>query len=686
MSAIGEKLWGNQNVPSHYFRLTDRWLLRRNILGLRLFETAVRFADGCLVPFSHARTRAAARLLKTAHSFHRIFFTLCLVVGCINARGEAPAGDPYRVVILNSANFFLRSSFIQGQAIRDVFANGSNRRFEFYPEALETFRLPSAEFEPEYVAFLKKKYANIKVNVVLAESLYALEFAERHRDALWPGTPVVFYCVSERLVQNRKLPSGFTGQALGFDVNGTIDLALRLQPQAKQVVVAGGMAETDQYWVARATKRLHALDGKIGTLYLTNQSVPQMMATVHGLGRDSIVLWTSLLRDNTGQSYASLDVMRSLVKASGAPVYYPFATNGIGEGVIGGSLASYEAQGEGAARIALRILAGEKPEAIPVQPPLPFIVMVDWRQLQRWGISEGLLPPNSAIEFRVPSFWELYHSHIVISGGVIASQALLILTLLVQRRQRFLAETQVQLDQAELAHAARLATVGELTASIAHELNQPLGAILRNAEAAEVILQTASPDLEEIRAIVTDIRTDDHRASNVIDRLRALLKRHKLETQLLNVGKLIEEVVALVRWEAVNRRVRLETEVPGGLPPVDGDRVHLQQVLLNLIVNGMEAINWAPDNLRCVAICARLDGAQMIEVSVSDTGQGIPQETVEDVFNPFFTTKTDGMGLGRSVSRTLVEAPGGRIWAEKNASGGATFRFTLPVAVEGKSL
>jgi signal transduction histidine kinase len=244
------------------------------------------------------------------------------------------------------------------------------------------------------------------------------------------------------------------------------------------------------------------------------------------------------------------------------------------------------------------------------------------------------------------------------------------------------AESEARKQRAELAHAARVSTMGQLSSALAHELNQPLAAILRNAEAAEIILRSPSPDLDELRAIVRDIRMDDRRAGDVIERLRAFLKRHNLEVQLLNVGKLVKDVVALARPEAVSRRAMLETDVPGELPLVRGDRVHLQQVLLNLIMNGMDALNNAPDSQRCVTIRARLDEDRRVEISVSDTGHGIPGDKIGRVFEPFFTTKTGGMGLGLSVSRTLVEAHGGRIGAENNSAGGATFRFTLPAAQE----
>ena len=196
-------------------------------------------------------------------------------------------------------------------------------------------------------------------------------------------------------------------------------------------------------------------------------------------------------------------------------------------------------------------------------------------------------------------------------------------------------------------------------------------------------MKNESPDLDEIRAILADIRKDDQRAGSVIDRMRALLKRHDLEMRTLEVGELVGDIAGLARTDAAVRQVKLEVDAAGGLPLVRGDRVHLQQVLLNLILNGMDALNGVSREDRRVSVTARLDGAHTVEIAVSDTGHGIPVGKLAHLFDPFFTTKPNGMGMGLPISRTIIEAHGGRIWAANNAERGATFRFTLPVVERG---
>jgi two-component system, LuxR family, sensor kinase FixL len=236
----------------------------------------------------------------------------------------------------------------------------------------------------------------------------------------------------------------------------------------------------------------------------------------------------------------------------------------------------------------------------------------------------------------------------------------------------------------DLAHAGRVTMLGQLASALAHELSQPLAAILRNAESGEMILRASSPDLEDLRAIMEDIRRDDRRAGDIIDRLRALLSRRRMEFQAIALDGLVQEVGALVRPDAIAKQVSLEYAVASGLPKVAGDRVHLSQVLINLIVNGMDAIGPAARLRRVVGVAARANAGSLIEVAVTDSGTGIPKEVLSRLFEPFFTTKSSGMGMGLAVSRLIIEAHGGRLWAENNPTGGATFRFTVPaVAGEG---
>jgi PAS domain S-box-containing protein len=227
----------------------------------------------------------------------------------------------------------------------------------------------------------------------------------------------------------------------------------------------------------------------------------------------------------------------------------------------------------------------------------------------------------------------------------------------------------------KLAHASRLAAMGELTASIAHEINQPLGAILANADAAELLLDAGR--LDEVRRALADIRKDDLRASEVVRRIRELVRTQEFERHPLDLNEMVAGVLQLLGADAARRGVALEAVLARDLPPVRGDRVHLQQVLLNLLLNGMEAMAETPAPRRRLAVRTTPNGTG-VEVSVTDAGVGIPPAQLPRLFESFFTTKREGMGLGLSIARSIVEAHGGRIWAENRPEGGGAFRFTVP--------
>jgi signal transduction histidine kinase len=226
---------------------------------------------------------------------------------------------------------------------------------------------------------------------------------------------------------------------------------------------------------------------------------------------------------------------------------------------------------------------------------------------------------------------------------------------------------------------ARVTTVGELTASIAHEVNQPLGAVVINAEAALHWLADKPPNLSEVREALQGIIRDGNRAGEVVARIRALLKNGTPTKTQFSLGDMIGEIVALTHAEAERRQVSVQTRLEPNLPPLTGDRVQLQQVLMNLVINSLDALSEVAGQPRALTILAGMDSPRSICISVQDTGIGIDPQRMTEVFEPFHTTKTNGLGLGLSISRSIVEAHGGALSVLSNEGPGVTFQFTLPV-------
>jgi PAS domain S-box-containing protein len=248
--------------------------------------------------------------------------------------------------------------------------------------------------------------------------------------------------------------------------------------------------------------------------------------------------------------------------------------------------------------------------------------------------------------------------------------------------ERKQAEQEIQQQRNELAHLSRVTMLGELSGSLAHELNQPLTAILSNAQAAQRFLAHDHADLNEVRDILADIVAEDKRAGEVIRRLRLLLKKGEVQHQPFDLNEVVREVLKLVRSDLVNQGVAAHAELAPALPAVNADRVQLQQVLLNLVMNACDAMAGGPAGDRKLIIRTGLAGGEGIRVSVADRGVGLAPDKLEKVFEPFFTTKVHGMGLGLSVCRTIITAHGGKLWTANNPERGATFHFTLPASTE----
>jgi signal transduction histidine kinase len=271
-----------------------------------------------------------------------------------------------------------------------------------------------------------------------------------------------------------------------------------------------------------------------------------------------------------------------------------------------------------------------------------------------------------------------YRSHFVM-GALICAQlvALTMLVILTRRRRR--AKIAVERRYAELTHSARLCIAGEITAAVAHEMTQPLSAILSNADTAELLLLQEQPDLATLREIVADIRRDDLRANDIVQQLRALLRKRELHFERMDINGMAAQALRLIHSAAIHRNVVIQTALDPQLPPVHADPIHLQQVLLNLLLNAMDAMQETASDARLLDVRTALRDQRAIEVVVTDTGRGMTPDQLEHVFDTYFTTKREGMGLGLSIARTIIQAHGGHIWAENRELGGAVFHFTIPL-------
>jgi signal transduction histidine kinase/ABC-type uncharacterized transport system substrate-binding protein len=545
-----------------------------------------------------------------------------------------------------------------------------------YVENLDLSRFPGLEYEQSLRAHLEVKYRNIPVGIVVTVGPVALGYALRWRDELWPGIPIVFAFVDEATIAGLNLPDNVTGQITRLRLQDMVAVARVVVRGLRRVAIIGDRFETQA--VFRHFKdELPAVAAELEVIDLTGLPMAELRKRVAALPNDAAILYTALFSDGAKVYRRPADALAMIAEVANRPIVISIETF-LDRGGIGGYFTLPAIIGKEAAALALRILDGESPASIPITTGDSVRPIFDWRQMQRWGVSEGDLPPGSEIRNRVLTIWEAYPSEIAAIAVMVFLQSGLIGTLLYERRRRRRAEVEGRQRMAELAHMNRQATAGQLSASIAHELNQPLGAILNNAEAAALIIDSPSPNLQEIKTIIDDIKRDDQRASEVIKRLRRLLTRGTFDPQEVDLNEVVREVLDLLSAQAAARDVRLDSKLAHQRLRVIGDRVQLQQVILNLIANGIEAIAEMPNGVREIACRSWASDGQAL-LSIRDTGPGIPLDRLERVFEPFFTTKHEGMGMGLCIARTIVESHGGEITAESRSSG-AVFHVSLPFA------
>jgi signal transduction histidine kinase len=394
----------------------------------------------------------------------------------------------------------------------------------------------------------------------------------------------------------------------------------------------------------------------------------------------TIGLLIGFLRDSTGRNFAAQEALERLAERSRVPIYGLGGAR-MGHGIVGGRLIDFEKQGVRAGELGLRLLRGEKLGPADIVTQNTNTYTFDWRLLRRWGLNENRLPPGSVIRFKEPSLWDQYRWPIIGALALILVESGLVAGLVIQRARRKRAEAEAAVQRGQLAHAQRVTAVGELTATLAHEINQPLGAIVSNAEAARRLVDLADPKRTDLLETLGDIIDDGQRASEVIRRLRAMLRTGATEQKPCDVNGLIVEVIKFMEADLARAGVYTDLRLREGLPLVRGDAIQLQQVILNLALNAEDAMaNGAGEPKRLtVETTERRPGT--VEVCVRDTGVGVKEADLEGIFTPFVTTKTSGLGIGLSISRSIVEAHRGTIRAERNPDRGLSIRVELPCGV-----
>lgn len=606
-----------------------------------------------------------------------LFVATCMSPDQARGAERSLRGELKRVLVLHSFGREFRPWSEYARDIKSELERQSPWPLDIQEHALLTARFNNPGPEAPFVEYLHSLYQGALPDIVLTIGAPAARFAQRYRARLFPDTPLILSSVEYRLIDRADLTDNDVVVAIRNDFVAAFANILQLLPDTKAVAIVIGASPIEKFWIKEVKRELKPLEERLELIWYSDLSFAEILKRASSLPPHTVLFWGLMSVDAAGIVHESDIALRSLHAVANAPIFSyqdPF----FGGSTVGGPMHSVAETSSRTVSVVLRVLGGAKPSSI-IYEPLGFAApRYDWRELQRWGISESRLPAGSEILFREPNIWERYRWQMLMISAVFLVQAGLISGLLQERRRRRLAEVESRQRLAELAHVNRYSAIGELTTSIAHELNQPLGSILTNAETAELMLKATPPDVDEIRQILADIRRDDQRASEVIRRLRSVLKKTPFELRDIELNDTVREAIGLVSAVADGRRIAL-TYMPAFADlHVKGDPVQLQQVVLNLVINAMDAVSDADMKKREITV-STMRAENQAEIRISDTGPGIASADIGNVFNPFFTTKPEGMGMGLAIVKTIIEAHHGTIAAENQPSRGALFTIRLPL-------
>ncbi len=601
---------------------------------------------------------------------------LAWILACAGtATAAADAARPRSVLLLYAETRLAPALILADATFRSTVSAQLGAPVDFRTEFLDLPPTLSVAYEQRLTDLLRLKYQGVHFDLIAVFAARALRVALEHRADLAPGAPIVFLAVDAP--GGFALPTDVTGVAMTIDSMETLQAALRLQPETRRVVVVGGTSGLDRRWLAAVREALAGAPAHLEVTYLTDLPLESVAEKVAALRDGTIVLLISFIRDSTGRNFTTVEVLKRLVETSRVPIY-GMGDVFMGQGIVGGRLVDFHNQGLMGGELAVRMLRGEKLGPADIVTENTNTYTFDWRQLKRWGLKESRLPPGSVIRFRDPSVWEQYRWPIVGTVTLVLLESLLIAGLVVQRVRRQRAEAEASAQRAQLAHVQRVTAVSELAATLAHEINQPLGAIVSNAEAAGRLVDPAGAKGAELLETLGDIVDDGQRASEVIRRLRAMLQTGAPEHKPCDVNGLIVEVLRFLKADLDRAEVSVELRLQDGLPPVHGDGIQLQQVILNLVLNAEAAMADGAGGSRELIIETAAREAGTVEVWVRDTGIGVKEGEAEHIFEPFVTTKVSGLGMGLAISRSIVEAHRGTIRAERNPDRGLSVRVELP--------
>jgi signal transduction histidine kinase len=622
---------------------------------------------------------ASARIWLEAWKLRRCaLLVACVVASGIAAISSADTAETKRVMLLHSFGRDFKPWSDYARSIREELERQSRWPLDITDHSLVTARSSDEDPEPAFVEYLRALFAKRPLDLVVSIGAPATAFVQRHRERLFAATPMVLTAVEQRRIQWSRLTANDAAVPVWINYRAAFENILQVLPATKNIIVVVGTSPIEKFWKDAIGKEAEPLAGRIAFSWTDHLSFGDLLKQAAALPPNTAIFWELMIVDGAGVIHEGSTPLKRLHAVSSAPIF-SYDESFFGGEIVGGPLLRVVDTSRQTAAVAIRILGGEKAGDIKI-PPVAFArPQFDWREMRHWGIDESSLPPGSLVLYREPTMWHRYRVQIIAVVALLLLQGALIAWLLYEHWRRQDVEARSIQQVTELARMNRLATAGQLSASIAHEIRQPLAAIASSGSAGLNWLNKRVPDLEEVRIALQTVVRQSHRADDVIKGVRAMFSHDSTVWTKVNLNEIVEQVLALMSRNIAATSIRLNTKLTDNPPPlVMADPVQLQQLVLNLIMNAVEAMTESDRGARMLNIETRFDQTGSVILTIADSGPGFDAKVAANLFSPFLTTKARGMGMGLSICKSIVERHGGQLTVASIEPHGALLTIMLP--------
>jgi signal transduction histidine kinase len=613
-------------------------------------------------------------------------YTLIAVIICFNLfTGESYAVNKFKTIVVFfslNANLPSYQNFLEG--FHSTVSQGADEPYNLLIEYLDYGRASDDAYVKHMVGQYNEKLKDYHIDLLIAFGPMTYSILAKYGLEALKNTPTIDIELDPTI---EKPPVTLLNNSsieikLKLNVSETFKHAFDLFPDRKEVDIISGSSVTDAYFTSLIKLNIKGFQKTHHFNFINNITLDSILQIARKIHPNAVVFIPIFLSDKKNIPFSTPEAIRIIAENCNAPVFPIFDSFTRTKGGIGGYVFSFIYIGKEAGRITREFLQGKRLQDIPIDKASFYQHIYDWQQLNKWKLQDSkAIPSDSIFLNKDVNFFHEYRWQILFILFVLITETSLVVYLYrLNRRQKEIVKQKIENENLyrELTRADRLSTMVEMTASLSHELNQPLTAVLYSAQAGKRFLESDNLDQKSAHEIFDNIVEDSKRAAGIISSVKSLMKLETREEEVVNINALIQETVNIFHTDAITKKIQTRVILLSDPVFVYGDKIQVQQVILNLITNAAAAMEKTDIEHKIIEITQRLD-KDFVVVSVRDTGPGIDESIRVNLFKPFVTTRASGFGIGLAVSRSIVEKHKGTIWADNIPGGGAEFSFSLQV-------